>query len=117
NNAADYNNDFAAFKAAVKAEPIIYKGGVLQFATITHEGLKKPGKINEKAVELSPSFAFESPFIRSQRGSGVVYIRKGDEAMILDFSDPKKPTKTVGAPVTSAFPPGVGSARPIVFRK
>ena len=101
----------------MKAEPIIYKGGVLKFATITHEGLKKPGTINGKLVDLRPSFVFDSPFIRSQRGSGVVYIRKGDEAMILDFSDPKNPTKTVGAAVTSAFPPGVGSARPIIFGK
>jgi hypothetical protein len=115
NDATDYHNDFAAFKAAIKAQPIIYKNGVLKFATITHEGLTKPGTINDEPVQLRPSFAFESPFIRSQRGSGVVYIRKGDEAMILDFSDPKGPTKTVGAPVTSAFPPGVGSARPIIF--
>ena len=36
---------------------------------------------------------------------------------ILDFRDPNNPLKTVGAPVTSAFPPGTGSTRPIIFGK
>jgi len=79
NDAADYNNDFAAFEAGVKAEPILYENGVLQFRTITHEGLKKTGKIAGKVVELVPSLAFDSPFIRSKWDSGVVYVRKGTQ--------------------------------------
>lgn len=115
NDAADYKNDFAAFKAAVKAQPIVCKDGVVKFATITHEGLKKPGTIGGKPIELKPSFAFESPFIRSRRGSGVVYVRKGDEAMILDFSDPKNPKKTLGVTPDERFPAGTGHAKPIIL--
>ncbi|MBL7039448.1 MAG: hypothetical protein ISR77_12515 [Pirellulaceae bacterium] len=43
------------------------------------------------------------------------YVRKGNETLILDFSEPNTPVKTVRAPVTSAFPPGIGNAKPIIF--
>ncbi len=115
NDAADYQNDFTTFKSAVKAQPIVYENGVLKFATIMHEGVKNPGRVNGKNVDLHPPIAFESPFIRSQRGSGMVYIRKGSEAMILDFSDPQNPMKTVGVKPDDRFPAGVGTAKPIVF--
>lgn len=114
NDASDYNS-FESFKAALKAQPVSYAHGVLQFATITHDGPLAPGKVNGQTVELRPSRVNDSPFIRSEWDSGVIYIRKGNETAILDFSDPKTPVKTVGAPVTSAFPPGIGDAKPITF--
>ena len=116
NDAADYNDDFASFKAALKAQPITYADGVLKFATITHEGPFAPGKVHGETVELRPSRVNDSPFIRSEWDSGVIYVRKGDETLKLDFRDPRDPVKTVGSPVTSAFPAGVGNAKPIVFR-
>lgn len=115
NNAADYNNDFAAFKKALKAQTIARADGVLKFATITHDGPLAPGKVNGEAVELSPSRVNDSPFIRSDWDSGVIYIRKGGETLKLDFSDPANPVRTVGGPVTSEFPPGAGAESPIVF--
>jgi hypothetical protein len=117
NQAADYKNDFGAFKAAVKAQPIRYADGVLNFATITFQGPARPGKVDGQTVNLAPARGYDSPFIRSEWNSGLIYIRKGDETVVLDFRDPKRPVKTVGAPVTSAFPPGVGDARPIIFGK
>jgi hypothetical protein len=115
NDAADYNADFAAFKKALKAQPITWADGVLKFATIIHEGPLAPGKVNGKAVELRPLRVNDSPFIRSDWNSGVIHIRKGSETLKLDFSDPKNPVRTIGAPVTSEYPPGVGTATPIVF--
>ncbi len=115
NDAGDYNDDFTAFKKALKAQPIAWSDGVLKFATITHEGPLKPGRKNGKTVDLRPSRVNDSPFIRSDWNSGIVYIRKGNETLKLDFSDPKNPVRTIGAPVTSEFPPGAGSAAPIVF--
>ncbi|HUT10294.1 MAG TPA: hypothetical protein VMY42_07355, partial [Thermoguttaceae bacterium] len=115
NDAADYNNDFAAFKAALKAQPITRADGVLKFATITHEGPFAPGKVNGKSVELRPSRVNDSPFIRSDWDSGIIYVRKGKETLKLDFRDPSNPVRTVAPPVTSEFPPGVGTATPIVF--
>ena len=115
NDAADYKNDFGAFMRALIAQPLIWKDGVLQFATITHEGPLKAGKIDGKPVDLSPSLVNDSPFIRSSWDSGVVYIRKGNETLNLDFSDPQNPRRTVGGPVTPAFPSGVSNTKPIVF--
>ncbi len=117
NDASDYGNDFAAFKAAVKAQPVAWTGGVLRFATIEFHGPARPGLIAGQPVNLAASRGYDSPFIRSDWGSGLIHLRKGNETAILDFRDPANPVRTVGAPVTAAFPPGVGTTRPIVFGK
>jgi hypothetical protein len=117
NQAADYNHDFASFKAAVKAQPIRYQGGALHFATLSFHGPSKAPEVDGKTVDLAPPRGYDSPFIRSDWNSGLIYIRKGNDTAILDFRDPNNPVKTVGAPPTSAFPPGVGAAQPIVFGK
>jgi hypothetical protein len=117
NQAVDYKNDFDAFKAAVKAQPIRYEDGVLSFASITFYGPARPAKVDGQIVNLAPSRGYDSPFIRSDWNSGLIHIRHRDDTLILDFRDPKKPVKTVGAPITAAFPPGVGTARPIIFSK
>ena len=56
-----------------------------------------------------------SPFIRSDWNSGLIYIRKNNRTLILDFRDPNNPVKTVDAPVSDAFPPGIGNDAPVVF--
>jgi hypothetical protein len=115
NQAADYRGDFAAFRTAVKSQPIRYDNGVLSFATITFCGPSRPAQVNGRPVDLAPARGYDSPFIRSDWNSGLIHIRKGDETLILDFRDPQKPVKTVGAPITAAFPPGVGTAQPIIL--
>lgn len=117
NDAADYGHDFATFKRALIAEPIGWKDGTLSFASITHEGAFKPGRVHGKTVELKPSRVNDSPFIRSETDSGIVYLRKGEETLTLDFSDPQNPVRTVGVPITPEFPFGIGSTPPIVFGK
>jgi hypothetical protein len=117
NQAADYNGDFDAFKAAVKAEPVRYADGVLRFATITFQGTAQPPQVDGKTVNLTPSRGYNSAFIRSDWNSGLIHIRKGNETLVLDFRDPKNPKKTVNAPITDAFPPGVGEEKPIVLGK
>ena len=99
----------------LKAQPITWTEGVLEFATITHEGPSAPGKVNGETVDLRPSRVNDSPFIRSEWDSGIIYVRKGQETLKLDFSDPKNPVRTIGTPVTSEYPPGVGTATPVVF--
>lgn len=117
NQASDYDGDFETFKAAIKAQPVHFAEGILEFATIRFSGVARPPEVDGKPVDLAPGRGYDSPFIRSNWNSGLIYIRKGNETEILDFRDPRNPVKTVGAPVTDAFPPGVGSARPIVFGK
>lgn len=115
NQAADYRRDFASFKSALKAQPIEQKDGVVRFATLTFHGPAKGGEINGKPLNLAPARGYDSPFIRSAWNSGVIFVRKGNETLTLDFRDPLDPRKTVGGPVTAEFPPGVGSDEPIVF--
>jgi hypothetical protein len=117
NQAADYNHDFEAFKAAVKAQPARYADGVLRFAAITFYGPTRPSQVGGQTVDLAPSRGYDSPFIRSDWNSGLIYIRKGNDTEILDFRDPDNPLKLVDVPVTSAFPPGIGAARPVIFSK
>jgi hypothetical protein len=117
NQASDYRDDFAAFKTAVKTQPIDCKDGVLSFAAITFSGPSRPGQIDGQTVNLAPSRGYDSPFIRSAWNCGLIYIRKGDDTLVLDFRDPQNPIKTLGAPVTSDFPPGVGAAQPVIFGK
>src|SRR5205823_2420879 len=117
NQASDYGGDFAAFKTAVKNAPIRYADGVLNFATITFYGSARAGEINGRPVDLAPPRGYDSAFIRSDWNSGLICIRKADETLILDFRDPNNPTKTIGAPVGPAFPPGIGDTPPIVLGK
>jgi hypothetical protein len=117
NQAGDYGNDFDAFKAAVKAQPLRYKAGVLNFATLTFHGPSRVPEIDGKKVDLAPARGYDSPFIRSDWNSGLIYIRKGDDTVTLDFRDPQNPVRTIGARATAAFPPGVGASQPIVFGK
>jgi 1,6-anhydro-N-acetylmuramate kinase len=71
--------------------------------------------VNGQTVNLRGPRGYDSPFLRSDWNSGLIYIRKGNDTEILDFRNPDHPVKTAGAPLTPAFPPGVGSDRPVVF--
>jgi len=42
--------------------------------------------INGKPVDLQPAKVFDSPFMSSVHGSGIVDVRKGDRHMHLDFN-------------------------------
>lgn len=115
NQASDYQGSFAAFKSAVKEQPVHFTDGVLRFETLTFYGPAKPGEVNGRTMNLAPSRGYDSPFIRSDWGSGLILVRKGNETVTLDFRDPQNPTKTVGSPPASAFPPGVGTTAPVIF--
>lgn len=115
NQASDYGGDFKKFKAAIKAAPVQQSGGALKFATLTFYGPQKIGSRNGTPVDISPPRLYDSPFIRSDWASGVVFIRKGDDAIKLDFGNPDEPSKLVGAAITADFPDGRGARKPIVF--
>jgi hypothetical protein len=117
NQASDYRGDFAAFQAAIKAQPIEYQEGSLSFASIRFYGPARPSQVGGQTVNRAPARGYDSPFIRSQWNSGLIHIRKGDETLILDFREPNNPVKTLGAPVTPAFPPGLGIIEPVILRK
>jgi hypothetical protein len=116
-DAADYGDDFAKFRDAIAAAPMVESGGVTQFSTIAFPGHPDQGSISGKPIDVAPERGNDSPFVRTAWNSGKYYIRKGDATLVLDFSDPQNPTKTVGGPATEDFPPGVGATRPIRFEK
>lgn len=113
--AADYGNDFDRFKTAIRAQPIHQDNGVLKFATLSFEGGRTIGLRNGKAVDIAPRRVYDSPFMRSDFASGVVYIRKGADTAKLDFSNPDDPIKTIGPSPTADYPDGIGLTKPIVF--
>lgn len=117
NDAADYGSDFAKFKEALKAQPVIYDAAAhtTKFANLTFLGPAALGKIDGKTVELAPKLGYDSPFIRSEWDSGLVYIRKGDATEILDVRDPNNPVKTVGVKPDERFPAGTGHSKPVIF--
>jgi len=73
--------------------------------------------VDGQTVNLAPSRGYDSPFIRSDWNSGLIYIRNGMDTEILDFRDLQRLLRTVSAPVTSAFPTGIGNAQSIVIGK
>ncbi len=115
NQAADYGNDFRKFKAALKAQTAQHDGGALHFATLTFYGSETIGRRDGKPVNITPSRVFDSPFMRSDWASGVIYIREGDHTLTLNMGRLDDPVKTVGGAATKDFPDGVGHAKPIIF--
>ncbi len=85
NDAADYGGNFDAFKSAIKAQPVSYDDGTLKFATVTFFGTKQLPEIGGKTVNLAPPRLFDSPFIRSDWNSGLIYIRKGQRDLETGF--------------------------------
>ncbi|GAA5479415.1 hypothetical protein [Haloferula helveola] len=84
--------DFADFKKRAKACELKMDGSVLSYRSLYGDVLtldtryKKTPTINGEPVDYAPPAVFESPFLNSDYDSGVVTIRSGDEAKVLDFN-------------------------------
>ena len=115
--ASDYANDFAKFKAALKAQKVEHDRQGLRFADLTFYGPQKVGSRTGQTVDLSPARLYDSPFVRSEWESGKIFMRFGNDAASFDFSDATKPRKDTSSANGSDFPPGVGRSRAIVFPK
>lgn len=117
NQASDYDGSFEKFMSAVKREPVMQSGSTIRYATLTFPGVSRPCQTQSCALDLSPSRGYDSPFIRSVFGSGVIFIRKQRRNVVLDFRDSLNPIKVENAPLSSEFPPGFGQERPIVLSR
>ena len=51
-----------------------------------HLNAKALPKVDGKPIDLRPKILFDSPFLESVHGSGIVTIRKGERHLSLDFS-------------------------------
>lgn len=112
--ARDYDNDFARFKSALKAQSARRTGTALQFAGLTFHG-PKTAEMGGYDFKSPDPRTYDSPFIRSGWMSGIIYVREGNQGLLLDLSVPEKPVKRIDPTLTPAFPPGRGEASPIVF--
>ena len=113
--ASDYGSDFAKFKSSLKAQVVRREGATITFAGVTFFGPKRGG-LGGYAFDSLDTKTFDSPFVRSPWASGIIYIREGEESLLLDMSVAEKPVKRIGPVLTSDFPSGMGEARPIVFQ-
>ncbi len=88
---ADFTS-FTAFQDKILALSLTYDGKVVKHKTLYNEDLEfytdrtSLPKINGSLLEMRPSYAFESPFIKSMWNSGVVEISKNKRKLVLDFS-------------------------------
>ena len=113
--ASDYDNDFVRFKSALKAQSVRREGVALRFANLIFNG---PKRSDTGGYDFAASDAktFDSPFVRSSWLSGVIYIREGEQGLLLDLSTPDHPVKRIDPPLTPAYPAGRGDARSIIFQ-
>jgi hypothetical protein len=96
---ADYPT-LADFKKAILANPLkLTKTAVPGFYLLTYRGSAAGAKelfynaanpdiprVGGQHVNYTPAKVFDSPFINSEYGSGLVTIRKGSETLHLDFT-------------------------------
>lgn len=89
--------DAAEFRRAILAHPIRREGARLDYRSSFHRtaltlftDYSRPPEIDGKPVDYAPPRVFDSPFLRSDFGSGVVTIRNGDERLDLDFNEPPR---------------------------
>ncbi len=108
----DYGNDFERFKSTLKDQNVEYDGTTTRFAGVTFQGPKRASV----HFDLSKLRTFDSPYVRSDWESGIIYIRRAQDALLLDFSTPDTPFKEISPALTPKFPSGVGEAHPIVFQ-
>ena len=87
---ADYPS-FQAFRAAVAALPIRWRGQTLVYEGLGGDKLtfyadcSAPPEVNGRPINYAPAKTFDSPFIQSDWGSGTVRIRKGERQLVLEF--------------------------------
>ena len=87
NQAADYKQRFRGVQGRGEGPADPLRG---RRSELCHDHLLRPrpspAQVDGQAVNLAPSRGYDSPFIRSDWNSGLIYIRKGD-----DTADPRLP--------------------------
>lgn len=85
--------DFAAFQAGILANPLTWQGKRLDYRSGQHGvsltlfgDYSRSPLVDGRPVDYAPPKVYDSPFLESDFGSGVVTIRKGREKLVLDFN-------------------------------
>jgi hypothetical protein len=90
---ADCEN-FAQFQRATLANRLQWENGRLEYAsrlngtTLTlYTDYSHPPLVDGQPVNYAPRQVYDSPFLQSDFGSGVVRIGKGEQSLVLDFNE------------------------------
>jgi len=92
---SDYAGQFDSFQTAVLGQFIRIEENVLLYTGLQHDvgdfrfhmASDRLPEINGKPINLSPEYAFESPFLAETWASGVVHIRKDDRELLIDVRE------------------------------
>jgi hypothetical protein len=82
---------FEAFRAAVVALPIAWRGETLTYQGLAghkltlHADWSAPPEVNGQPIDYAPARTFDSPFIQSTWADGTVVIQKGERRLVLEF--------------------------------
>jgi len=85
-----------AFAATVTGQKVETENETLSFRSIYGDRFSFPlnfagaPTINGASIDYAPARALDSPFVQSEWDSGVVRLRKGSRATLLDFNGPDR---------------------------
>ena len=71
----------------IEAQRIDYTSRFHQTSLTLFTDYEQPPLIDGVPVDYAPKQVYDSPFIQSEFGSGVVRIQKGNQSAVLDFNE------------------------------
>lgn len=85
--------DFAAFQRATRENPLRWENRRLDYTSRLHKttltllaDYSRPPLVDDRPVNYAPQRVYDSPFLQSDFGSGIITIQKGTQKVILDFN-------------------------------
>lgn len=80
------------FQNQVMRTPLRVEKGILEYQSLAGDKFaffsdySRPPQVNGEAIDYRAQKSFDSPFIQSERDSGVVTVRKDQRSLVLDFN-------------------------------
>ena len=85
--------DLAAFQRAIQDNPLSWEGRRLDYTSRLHDttltlyaDYTRPPLVDGQPVKYTAARVYDSPFLQSEFGSGIVTIRNGSQQVVLDFN-------------------------------
>ncbi len=85
--------DFAAFQSGILANSLKWENARLDYSSARYQttltlfaDYSQPPQVNGEPLNYAPKKVYDSPFIESDFGSGVVTIQKDARKLVLDFN-------------------------------
>jgi len=85
--------DLTAFQRAIQANPLKWENHRLDYTSRLHQttltlfaDYSRPPQVDGQAVNYAPTRVYDSPFLQSEFGSGIVTIQREHRKLVLDFT-------------------------------